>query len=79
MNKLLDRNELLQWSGTASFMGMYALMSWFPELTPWNILAGFTGGLLYLAWSLRVGNVPQIVTNLIGVSICAAGLVRAWA
>jgi hypothetical protein len=75
----MKTNEILQWSGTASFMAMYGVMSWFPELMPWNILAGFVGGVFYLVWSLRVANLPQIVTNLIGVGICASGLYRAWA
>jgi uncharacterized membrane protein HdeD (DUF308 family) len=74
----MNSNEILQWAGTTSFMGMYAVMSFFPELAPWNILAGFLGGVFYLVWSMRVRNVPQTVTNLIGVGICAAGLYRFW-
>lgn len=76
--KMMKTNEILQWAGTGSFMAMYVVMSWFPDLAPWNIVAGFTGGAFYLIWSLRVGNVPQTVTNLISVVICAAGLYRFW-
>jgi hypothetical protein len=59
-------------------MVMYILMSFFPNLHPWNILAGFTGGSLYFVWSIRVRNRPQIITNLVGITVCLAGLVRAF-
>jgi hypothetical protein len=71
-------NNGLQWAGTACFMVMYTLMSFFPELHPWNIVAGTMGGSLYLIWSLRVKNKPQIITNLVGISVCLAGLIRSF-
>lgn len=72
-------NQVLQWAGTACFMVMYTLMSFFPEQHPWNIVAGTLGGGLYLIWSLRVRNKPQTVTNIIGLLVCTAGLIRVWA
>ena len=76
MIKKTEINEILQWSGTASFMSMYVLMSFFEELRPWSIIAGLIGGLLYLAWSIRVANKPQIITNIVGALVCTAGLVK---
>jgi len=71
-------NEVLQWAGTACFMCMYTLMSFFPELHPWNVVFGALGGLCYLGWSARVANMPQTITNIVGVTICIVGLCRAW-
>ena len=71
-------NEAIQWAGTGSFMCMYTLMSFFPELHPWNVVFGALGGVLYLVWSLRVANKPQTITNLVGIAICLVGLYRAW-
>jgi len=71
-------NELLQWAGTASFMIMYIVMSFFPGCHPWNIVAGAVGASLYLLWSIRVVNVPQLITNVVGLTICLIGLLKAW-
>jgi len=69
-------NDAIQWAGTACFMIMYTFMSL--NMYPWNILAGFCGGALYLIWSLRVANKPQMVTNVVGIAICIVGLFKAW-
>jgi hypothetical protein len=71
-------NNVLQWTGTACFITMYSIMSFFPHLTPWNIVMGCAGGMLFLAWSIRVANRPQLIVNAVGVTVCIAGLVRAW-
>ena len=72
-------NASLQWLGTSALITMYVLMSFFPELHPWNIVAGCIGGILYFTWSLRTNNRPQIIVNLAGITVCVAGLFRAWA
>jgi hypothetical protein len=69
-------NDAIQWAGTACFMVMYTLMSM--NMYPWNILAGFFGGALYMVWSVRVANKPQMVTNVVGIAICALGLYKVW-
>lgn len=71
-------NHTLQWLGTTALITMYILMSFFPELYPWNIVAGCIGGILYFAWSFRVANKPQMIVNAAGILVCLAGLVRAW-
>jgi hypothetical protein len=68
-------NDAIQWAGTACFMIMYALMSM--NLYPYNIVAGLLGGSLYMVWSLRVANKPQMVTNAVGIAICLVGLFKA--
>jgi len=71
-------NDILQWTGTCSFMCMYSIMSVFPEYRPFDILFGAIGGGIYLIWSLRVANKPQTLTNIVGLSICLIGLYKAF-
>ncbi len=71
-------NEVLQWAGTACLLVMYMLMSFFPDLHPWNIVAGVCGGACYLAWTVRVANKPQMLVNVVAITIGFAGLFRAW-
>jgi len=71
-------NQCLQWLGTSALIVMYVLMSFFPHLHPWNIVAGCIGGVLYFAWSTRTQNKPQIIVNFAGIVVCIAGLVKAW-
>jgi hypothetical protein len=69
-------NDLIQWLGTVAFLAMYTLMSL--DMYPWNIVAGTLGGACYLTWSIRVANKPQLVTNVVALTICALGLYKAW-
>ena len=71
-------NDMLQWAGTACLLTMYVLMSFFPNLHPWNIVAGVLGGACYLTWCLRVANKPQMIVNAVAIAIGLAGLFRAW-
>jgi hypothetical protein len=57
---------------------MYILMSFYPQLYPFNLVAGMLGGSFYLAWSLRVYNKAQVLVNLAGILVCIAGLFKAW-
>ncbi len=75
----LSFNDGLQWAGTACLLTMYVLMSFYPHLHPWNIVAGICGGACYLAWTIRVANKPQMIVNGVALAIGAAGLFRAWA
>jgi hypothetical protein len=71
-------NNILQWAGTVCLLTMYVLMSFFPHLHPWNIVCGVAGGVLYLAWTLRVRNMPQLIVNGVAITIGLAGLFKAW-
>jgi hypothetical protein len=72
-------DNLLQWAGTVCLLTMYVLMSFFPQLHPWNIVAGVLGGVCYLAWTIRVKNRPQLIVNAVAITIGLAGLLKAWA
>jgi len=71
-------NNILQWAGTVCLLCMYALMSFFPNLHPWNIVAGVGGGACYLLWTIRVANKPQFIVNAVAIAIGLAGLYKAW-
>ena len=77
---LTQRNidNVLQWAGTVCLLTMYVLMSFFPQLHPWNIVAGVLGGVCYLAWTIRVKNRPQLIVNAVAITIGLAGLLKAW-
>ena len=71
-------NNILQWAGTICFVFMYTLMSFYPNLHPFNIVAGVLGSACYLAWTIRVANKPQMIVNALGMTVCLAGLYKAW-
>lgn len=70
-------NSVLQWAGTSALLCMYILMSFYPNLYPWNLVAGCVGGMCYITWSLRTRNKPQVLVNLAGIVVCVAGLFKA--
>ena len=70
-------NEVLQWAGTACFLTMYTVMSFFKELHTVQLIAGCLGGALFLLWSLRVANKQQTIVNVAGVAITLVGLYKA--
>jgi len=69
-------NNVLQWAGTVCLLTMYVLMSFFPNLYPLNIVAAVFGGAFYLTWCLRVRNLPQLIVNVIAITISLAGLFK---
>ena len=73
MNKAI---EIIQWLGTAFVLSMYTLMNLFPELTPWNLVMGLGGSVCYFVWTIRVRNYPQMVINVVAITLCVAGLLK---
>ena len=70
-------NEILQWTGALFIIAGHALNAVGPSAYPWNILAFFVGTVFFMAWSIRVANKPQLLVNVVAISISAMGLVRA--
>ena len=68
--------NILQWAGTACLMSMYIVMSFFQEYHVLQLTFGFLGGLCYLTWTVLVRNRPQLLVNLMGVTITLAGLYK---
>jgi 1,4-dihydroxy-2-naphthoate octaprenyltransferase len=70
-------DEVLQWTGTLCILIMYILMNFFREfkLDP---LFGLLGGLCYAVWAYRVSNRPQMLVNVVAITVCVVGLFNAY-
>jgi hypothetical protein len=49
-----------------------------PAAYPYNILAFFLGTILFMAWSIRVANKPQLMVNIVALGIGVTGLAKAF-
>lgn len=74
----LDTNEIIQWAGAVFIIAGHSLNAVGPSAYPYNILTFFVGTLLFLTWTIRVANKPQMVVNLVAMGIGITGLVRAF-
>ena len=71
-------NDTLQWLGAAAIIAMHILNALGPEYYPWNIIAAAIGTLAFLAWTIRVRNLPQFTVNVIALAIGFVGLWKAF-
>jgi hypothetical protein len=78
MCHLIDIDEILQWVGAVFIIAGHSLNAVGPAAYPFNIMTFFIGTVLFLIWSLRVKNRPQLLVNVIALSIGATGLYRAF-
>jgi len=74
----LDTNEILQWAGALFIVAGHSLNAVGPAAYPYNILTFFIGTILFLIWTIRVANKPQMFVNLVSVLIGLSGLVKAF-
>jgi hypothetical protein len=72
-------NNVLQWSGAVAIIAMHILNAMGPDAYPWNIISAFIGTVLFLTWTIRVRNVPQLTVNVVALGIGLVGLYRAFA
>jgi len=77
-NMKLEINEILQWTGAVFIIAGHSLNAVGPAAYPWNILAFFLGTILFMAWTIRVANKPQLMVNVVALGIGASGLVKAF-
>lgn len=75
---MIKTNEILQWIGAVFIIAGHSLNAVGPTVYPYNIVAFFIGTILFLIWSLRVSNRPQLLVNVVALSIGATGLFRAF-
>ena len=74
----LEINEILQWTGAVFIIAGHSLNAVGPAAYPYNILAFFLGTILFMAWSIRVANHPQLLVNIVALAIGLTGLVKAF-
>jgi hypothetical protein len=73
---MMKANELIQWTGTAFVLSMYAVMNLAPERTVYIQLFGLLGALSFFVWTLRVKNRPQMLINVVAIALCVLGLFK---
>ena len=78
MGMKLEINETLQWAGAVFIIAGHGLNAVGPEAYPYNILAFFLGTVFFMWWSIRVANKPQLLVNLVAITISTVGLVKAF-
>jgi hypothetical protein len=71
-------NSILQWSGAVAIIAMHVLNAMGPSAYPYNIVAAFLGTVLFLAWTIRVRNLPQFTVNVVALAIGFVGLYNAF-
>jgi hypothetical protein len=74
----LEINEILQWTGAVFIIAGHSLNAVGPAAYPYNILAFFLGTILFMAWSVRVANKPQLLVNIVALAIGLTGLAKAF-
>jgi hypothetical protein len=78
MGMKLEINEVLQWTGAVFIIAGHSLNAVGPAVYPYNILAFFVGTILFMAWSIRVVNKPQLLVNIVALLIGLTGLAKAF-
>ena len=75
----INADEVLQWTGAFFITSGHVLntMGSAYHRDVWNIAAFAVGTLLFLAWTIRVANKPQMAVNVAALATMAVGLFRA--
>ena len=71
-------DEGLQWSGAVAIIAGHSLNAVGPSMYPYNVVVFAVGTVAFLAWAIRVRNMPQAVVNLVSIAIGAVGLYKAF-
>ena len=71
-------NETLQWIGAFFIIVGHVCNAIGPTVYPYNIIAFTLGTVFFLTWTLRVGNRPQMIVNVVAITTCFTGLVNAY-
>ena len=71
-------DDALQWTGAAAIIAGHVLNAVGPSMYPYNIAVFAVGTVAFLAWAVRVRNVPQAVVNIVALTIGLVGLFNAY-
>ena len=71
-------NDIIQWIGAVFIIIGHICNAIGPDAYPWNIVAFTLGTVMFLIWTIRVLNKPQMAVNIVAIVTCAIGLVNAW-
>ena len=70
-------DDALQWTGAIAIIAGHVLNAVGPAAYPYNIAVFAVGTVAFLAWAVRVRNVPQAVVNVVALAIGLVGLYNA--
>ena len=70
-------DDTLQWIGAVAIIAGHVLNAVGPSMYPYNIAVFAVGTVAFLAWAVRVRNVPQAVVNVVALTIGLVGLYNA--
>ena len=75
----INKDEVLQWTGAFFITAGHVLntMGSAYHRDVWNIAALAVGTVLFLTWTIRVANKPQMAVNVAALATMAVGLFRA--
>ena len=71
-------NNIIQWIGAVFIIIGHIGNARGPDAYPDNIVAFTLGTVMFLTWTIRVLNKPQMVVNIVAIVTCLIGLVNAW-
>jgi hypothetical protein len=71
-------DDALQWTGAIAIIAGHVLNAVGPAAYPYNIAVFAVGTVAFLAWAVRVRNVPQAVVNVVALTIGLVGLYNAY-
>ena len=71
-------DDTLQWTGAAAIIAGHVLNAMGPSMYPYNVVVFAVGTIAFLAWAVRVRNMPQAVVNLVALAIGLVGLYKAF-
>ena len=77
MEMKMKLDDVIQWVGCLFLVGGHSLNAVGPAVYPWNIVAFTLGTLMFLIWSFRQRNAPQMTVNLVSITLCVVGLLQA--
>jgi hypothetical protein len=77
----INKDEVLQWTGAFFITAGHVLntMGSAYHKDVWNIAAFAVGTVLFLTWTIRVANKPQMAVNVAALATMVVGLFRALA
>jgi hypothetical protein len=70
-------DDAIQWAGCFFLVAGHSLNAIGPAVYPWNIVAFTLGTLMFLIWSIRQRNAPQMTVNVVSITLCFVGLFKA--
>ena len=74
----MKSNDIIQWLGAIFIIVGHVTNAIGPDAYPYNIVAFTLGTVMFLTWTIRVVNKPQMAVNIVAIVTCLIGLVNAW-